>query len=39
MGSISDRWMAGLDALGGLFQPWWFYDSLSLYRELSPGDP
>lgn len=27
-GSIGGRWLAGLDDLGGLFQPWWCYDSV-----------
>jgi len=27
VGSIGDRWMVGPDDLGGLFQPWPFYDS------------
>ena len=27
-GNIGDRWTVGLDDLGGLFQPWWFYDSI-----------
>ena len=25
--SIGNRWMAGLDDLGGLFQSWWVYNS------------
>ena len=28
VGNIGDRWMVGLDSLEGLFQPWWFYDSM-----------
>ena len=27
-GDIGDRWTVGLDDLRGLFQPWWFYDSM-----------
>ena len=27
-GNIGDRCMVGLDDLGGLFQPWRFYDSI-----------
>ena len=30
MENIGDRWMVGLDHLGGLFQPWWFCDSTIL---------
>ena len=26
--TIGDRWTAGLDDLGDLFRPWWFYDSM-----------
>ena len=29
-GTIGDRWMAGLDDLEGLFQLWWFYNSMIL---------
>lgn len=25
------RWMVGLHHLGGLFQPWWFYISMTEY--------
>ena len=28
--NIGGRWMVGLDDLGGLFQPWRFYDSMSV---------
>ena len=28
MRTIGDRWTVGLDDLVGLFQPWWFYDSM-----------
>ena len=28
VGNTVGRWMVGLDDLGGLFQPWWFYDSM-----------
>jgi len=28
VGNIGSRWMVGLDDLGGLFQPWQFYDSI-----------
>ena len=27
VGNIGGRWTVGVDDLGGLFQPWWFYDS------------
>lgn len=27
VGTIGDRWMVGLDNLGGLLQLWGFYDS------------
>jgi len=26
--NIGGRWTLGLDDLGGLFQPWWLYDSV-----------
>ena len=26
--NIGGRWTVGLDDLGGLFQPWWLYDSV-----------
>jgi len=26
--NIGGRWTVGLDDLGGLFQPWWLYDSI-----------
>ena len=26
--TIGDGWMVGLDHPVGLFQPWWFYDSM-----------
>jgi len=29
MGNIGGRSMDGLDSLGFLFQPWWFYDSMT----------
>ena len=29
--SIVDRWTVGLDDLRGLYQPWWFYDSMILF--------
>ena len=28
VGNIGGQWTVGLDHLGGLFQPWWFYDSI-----------
>ena len=28
MCSVGGRWTVGLDDIGGLFQPWWFYDSM-----------
>ena len=30
MGNNDGRWAVGPDDLGGLFQPWWFYDSMIL---------
>jgi len=33
VGIIGDRWMVGLDDLRGLFQPWWFYDSMNLKKH------
>jgi len=35
VGNIGERWMVGLDDLGGLFQPWWFYDPLFQVAQLS----
>ena len=26
-------WTVGLDDLGGLFQPWWFYDSMIFFQN------
>jgi len=34
VGNIGGRWMVGLEDLGGLFQPWFFHDSVIL--ELVP---
>ena len=28
-GNVGSRWTVGLDDLGGLFQPWLFYDPIS----------
>ena len=33
-GDNGGRWMVGLEDLGGLFQPWFFHDSVIL--ELVP---
>jgi len=30
VGNVGDRWTVGMDDLGGLFQPWWFYDFMLL---------
>ena len=32
VGNTGDRWTVGWDDIRGLFQPWWFYDSISLHR-------
>lgn len=32
-GNIGGRWMVGLVDLGGLFQPWCFYDSMILFKS------
>ena len=29
-GNIGDRRIVGLDDLGDIFQPWWFYDSVPI---------
>ena len=29
--TIGDGWMVGLGDPVGLFQPWWFYDSMTLW--------
>lgn len=34
MKNIGDRWMVWLDDPGGLFQHWWFYDSMILCIKL-----
>jgi len=36
VGNIGDRWTVGLDDLGDLFQPWWFYDSNVKDVEMFP---
>ena len=33
MRTIGDRRTVGLDHLVGLFQPWWFYDSMNIFKE------
>jgi len=30
--AIGGRWTVGVDDLGGLFQPWWFYDSTGIHH-------
>ena len=37
LGNTGDMWMVGLDDLGGHFQPWWFYDSISVQMSLEKG--
>ena len=45
VGNVGDRWMVGLDDLGGLFLIWCFYDSIlvglkksqSWAQQLRPG--
>ena len=32
VGNIGGRWVVGLDGLGGLFQPWCFYDSRDMQK-------
>ena len=32
-GNIGGRWMIGLDDLRGLFQPWCFCDSISIFLK------
>ena len=32
--AVGDRQMVGLDDLVGLFQPWWFFDSIHFLRHL-----
>jgi len=36
VGNIGDRGTVGLDDLRGLFQPWWFYDSMILWSHGQP---
>jgi len=36
VGNIGGEWTVGLDHLGGLFQPRWFYDSLILLQGVAP---
>jgi len=33
--SIVDRWTVGLDDLRGLYQPWWFYDSILILHQFA----
>ena len=32
--TIGDGWMVGLRDPVGLFQPWWFCDSMTLYTHI-----
>lgn len=39
MGNTGDAGRVGLGHLGGLFQPWWFYDSHSLLQSTTDFTP
>ena len=38
-GLVGKYWWYCLDDLGGLFQPWWFYDPMILWFEAGSGLP